>query len=438
MTTSVAALLLAHLALSGRAPAPSRAELPAGLRAELRAIAAAGRSAQMPTVAEMLAAGRPDLVALSRRVGGQSALAARLRLRVARGRRRAAGARAGESEEEARARVGRALLAFAAANGEPARMPTLSEMQSCGEHALLWALRTKFGGMRRAAAQLGLDTARTAAGAPTARAPRGYWRSFENVRRELLAFVEAHGAAGEMPTGALLRAEGRRDLGHAVDAHGGLHAVAQRLGLRMAHGRSPARHWADPHTLVRALAAFAREHGTEGAMPTVLELQRAGRHDLARAVGVHHGGRLKLARQTGLHYSPTRTPHGYWQDEPSIHAELLAFVAANGTAGVMPSRLELLASGARTVRLLRAIEERCGGLVAVARATGLHVPPERFGVWVIDTTDGQPFVRGGKWQRQVATVDAEAIVGRGSMRRRVGRDGDHGAAADDEGGLDAT
>lgn len=407
-------------------------ELPASMREELLAISepeGAKNPAQpprMPTIVEMRKAGRDDLAELSRRTGSH-AIAKQLGLRIARGRRPSRGEETRESLEEERARVGRELLEFAASREPSFVMPTVNELQVAGKHALLWALRRTYGGLRPAAENYGLAVFRRAPVAPLVasahgRRARGYWLKFEHLQRELLSFIDEHGTPGTMPTGQQLRLTGRHGLAHAISAHGGLHAVARKAGLRMAHGRAPARHWRDLPTLKRALVDFAAANGTAGVMPTVLELQTHGRHDLARAVSMHHGGRIVLERETGLRYvrgGRKRTPRGYWLDHHNIQAELLAYVGANGTAGVMPSRLELLVSSPRSRRLLRAIEEEGGGLVEMAAATGLHVPPERFGVWVIDTTSDRQFVRGGRWQRQVATVDPEAILGHGSAHRWV-------------------
>ncbi|KAG8466647.1 hypothetical protein KFE25_008026 [Diacronema lutheri] len=429
----------------GRRPTPAP-ELPADLAPTLAAISATapGRAMSgadgplpMPTAEQMREAGRADLVALIARAGGQNAVAARVGLRVGRGRRDAHGAAHSESEDERRARVAREVLRIAHARGEPGTMPPLDALQSGGGHALVWAVRTAFGGVRRAALALGLAMPRARVPARSvggSRQPRGYWTPLETVRRELLAFIRAHGTEGVMPAALELRVAGQCALAHAIERHGGLHAVGGALGLRPAHGRAPIGYWAEAERLDGAVLAFVAANGTEGVMPTVRDLQRHGRHDLAHAICAHHGGRIALERRTGLRYVRARpsTPRGYWRDVPSVHAELLAYVRARGTHGVMPTGLELKVSGARGRRLLRALEAHPGGIVAAARATGLQVPTDRFAVWVIDATTQRPGGPGGTWQRQVATVDSESLVARRALSRRARRaDPDADAGLDD-------
>jgi hypothetical protein len=427
-----------------------RAVLPAGMRAQLVAIstpavgldsASPGRA--MPTVAELERAGRDDLVRLISAAGGQSAVADALDLRLVRGRRRAAGAPPDETADAARARVCAELRAHALASGRPGEMPSTDQLAAAGRHDLLWSARVHLGGLRAAAQAAGLSRPPAERRLPAAGArARGYWREFATVQLELGDFNEAHGTVGTMPTQAVLRAHGRFDLSAAISRHhGGVHAVAARLSLALAHGRAAPRAWTSVPRVLAELRAFVEANGTAGQMPTVRALQACGRHDLTHAICSHHGGRMALARLAELDYvgARARRPRGYWHDLPTIHAELRAFVSAHGTAGVMPSTLEFQVAGSHGRRLLRAIEERGGGLRALADAEGLSVPSGRaFGVWVIDATEsggaGGPLGGGasaGRWQRQVATVDSEEVLATRSRRRRVQRKVDESLAQEE-------
>eukprot|EP00302_Diacronema_sp_CCMP2436_P030807 CAMPEP_0179937418 /NCGR_PEP_ID=MMETSP0983-20121128/14310_1 /TAXON_ID=483367 /ORGANISM="non described non described, Strain CCMP 2436" /LENGTH=565 /DNA_ID=CAMNT_0021843127 /DNA_START=29 /DNA_END=1726 /DNA_ORIENTATION=- len=455
----------------------------------------------MPTTAQLAQAGRTDLIELIRESGGQNAVANALDLRVMRGRRPAAGtSTVNERPAEARARVALRLLKFAAECGEPWTMPPVDEFGRRGEHALLWAVRTHFGGLREMAELLGLGSPPPVIPARGSDArPRGYWKDFAHVKVELLEFIRQTGTVGKMPTQLHLRSLGRYDLAQAIRAHhGGLCAVAFALNLQPASSRTPKGHLADPSTLSLKLLAFLkghvsseeisgnhetyqnailkdggaarsvlklktpssrgsvprdlflkqdprttevmpvplrtasrgtlkelllREEGSPGVMPTQLQLQSHGRHDLETAIRAHAGGRMALARELGLKYasSRSRSPRGYWQDPPTIRAELINYVRTNGTAGVMPTELELRVAGARGRQLLRAITQ-AGGFALMAQLAGLYVPShDRFGVWVIDTTRevaGATGSRVGRWQRQVATVDPLTLLSSGSTHRR--------------------
>lgn len=405
--------------------AASRHHVSALLRTRMRAyVRQNGTAGKMPTIVQLRSSGCAALQREIRAAGGQTVVAEALGLRMARpaGRKPTA---CMPPDDERRSRVAAALLEYIEQHGEPGVMPALDTLAAAGRHDILWGVRREFGGLRAAMRTLELRAprARPRARGKTAR-PRGYWLDFSTVERELHAFIAANGTAGLMPSQLELRTHGRHDVSNAITAHhGGINAVASRLGLARPTARTPRGLLADARRFERELQAFIAANGTAGVMPTQAELQEHGRYDLSHAIAAHHGGRLPLARALNLRYVETRPrqPRGYYEDWPSVRAELLAHIATHGTSGVMPSRLELIASGKR--KLLSAIERARGSLGAAAAELGLQEPAgERFGVWVIDTgalsSSGERLVR-GSWQRQVATVDPESLVARSSTRRRV-------------------
>jgi hypothetical protein len=60
---------------------------------------------------------------------------------------------------------------------------------------------------------------------------RGGWKEFDNVARELLAFIEKQGTPGVMPTEGELTKASQGSLLGAIKKHGGTHKVAEALGL---------------------------------------------------------------------------------------------------------------------------------------------------------------------------------------------------------------
>ncbi len=113
-------------------------------------------------------------------------------------------------------------------------------------------------------------------------------------------FVEAYGTPGVMPTRSELQAAGRGDLIHAFDAHGGVVAVAERLGF--VYTVKPDGYWDDFANVKEALLQFIEEHGTPGVMPTGSELREAGQAALHGALD-RHGGLSAVAHSLGLRYS---------------------------------------------------------------------------------------------------------------------------------------
>jgi hypothetical protein len=111
-------------------------------------------------------------------------------------------------------------------------MPTQQQMVQAGRADLSLAV-TRGGGQRAAAERLGLRPA-------DARRAPGYWTDFANLAREMVAFVVEPGRPQRMPIATELVAAGRYDLHYAVQRHGGVVAVAERLGWGMAsHRRGP-------------------------------------------------------------------------------------------------------------------------------------------------------------------------------------------------------
>jgi hypothetical protein len=123
----------------------------------------------------------------------------------------------------------RELLAFIAEHGEPGVMPKVKEMEQAGRVDLSLAI-TRSGGRIALAERLGLR--RT-----DPRRPLKQWADFAALERELRAFVAEPGRPQRMPMLAELIAARRFDLHYAVQRHGGVRAIAERLGWRTASGK---------------------------------------------------------------------------------------------------------------------------------------------------------------------------------------------------------
>lgn len=255
--------------------------------------------------------------------------------------------------------------------GTPGVMPTQSELSKAGRLDLVNAIQGTHGGFTVVAQRLGLQQQVSGKQA-------GYWKDFANVERELRLWIATHGSLGTMPALQVLRMNGQTSLASAIAQHGGFPTVAQRLGLIYAYTAKPAGYWNDFGHIEQAVNAFIDEHGTPGVMPTRDELRNAGWHDLHTALG-KHGGTVAVAERMGLQLSYTKRSMGYWKDFANVERELLAFINANGTVGLMPSRDELHA--ARLSGLSDAIIKH-GGFAAVATRLGLtHIATKPNGYW---------------------------------------------------------
>ena len=207
--------------------------------------------------------------------------------------------------------------------------------------------------------------------------PSGYWDDFANLQRELLAFITEHGTPGVMPIHTMLRRAGRGDLSQAMHLHGGIIAVAQRLGLARADRCKPFRYWQDLATIDREVLAFIAAHGEPGVMPTKATLTAAGRGDLENAIS-RAGGQYATAQRLGLRPADTRRSPNHWADFANLERELRAFVEEPGRPQRMPTLAELIVAGRFD---LHYAVHRHGGVRAVAERLGWRTasgqrPPE--------------------------------------------------------------
>lgn len=104
----------------------------------------------------------------------------------------------------------------------------------------------------------------------------GYWQNFENVEQELLELIEMHGTPGVMMTSEQLKALNRGDLMDAIMQHGGITAVAHRLGLiHMGWERVTPTTAVEVERIARALQPLAESNLLSGAQIMIIQ-RRAG------------------------------------------------------------------------------------------------------------------------------------------------------------------
>jgi Hypothetical methyltransferase/SNF2-related domain len=310
---------------------------------------AEGISGRMPTTIELRNASKHSLTAAINAHGGFSSVGERLRLTTT---------TKPNGYWDDFANVERELLVFIQEQGTSGVMPTSTDLKNAGRLDLGFAIH-RHSSFAKIAALLGLRLSYE-------KQPDGYWDDFANVERELLAFIQEQGTLGVMPTRTQLRDVRKHDLDTALDKHGGLLAVAERLSLDLSYTRKRPGYWNDFAHVRQALLDFVEAHGTPNMMPTRSEFQEAGRGDLISALDAH-GGVLVVAERMGFVY--TVKPDGYWDDFAHMKDALLQFIEEHGTSGVMPTTRELREGG--QVALNGAID-RHGGLFAVARRLGLR------------------------------------------------------------------
>ncbi|OHB73459.1 MAG: hypothetical protein A2V70_06825 [Planctomycetes bacterium RBG_13_63_9] len=202
--------------------------------------------------------------------------------------------------------VRREVLAFVDDQGEPGKMPTITELRGAGHGSLVIAIHKYHGDFPKVARRLRLAMTHK---------PKGYWKDFRNLKREILAFVSESAEPGRMPTMRELKHAGHASLVSAIHQyHGSLFEVAQRLDLSVP--QRPIGYWKDFGNVRQELLAFVAEHGIAGKMPTGSELRRAGQNSLASAIHKYHGDFREVAHRLGLSITRTYEGRGRRFDRP--------------------------------------------------------------------------------------------------------------------------
>ncbi len=194
------------------------------------------------------------------------------------------------------------IVEFVAERGVPGRMPTITELRRAGHGSLVVAIHNYHGDFHQVASRLNLSVVHK---------PKGYWKSFDNVKDEILAFVAEKGVEGRMPMIMELRNAGYASLVCAIhEYHDGWYRVASRLNLSVS--QRPTGYWKDFGNVRREVLAFVADRGVAGMMPTENEFRSAGHASLTSAIYQYHGNFREVARR--LHLVTRRGPRKSLQD----------------------------------------------------------------------------------------------------------------------------
>lgn len=282
------------------------------------------------------------------------------------------------------------------------RLPTQRELRAGYASSLASAI-DMHGGLAEFSSRLRVPMA--------SRRPNGYWADFTNLERALKAFLKPVEEPAEawpllpsskevqelvggalrssstskkkkkntvmlMPSVHELTAAGRADLLRAIREHGGVLAVAEKLGVRVRRGAG----W-DEATLLQEL----RTVGAQGniavksfPLPSRDQLLTAGRGDLVSAIdklgGIEYFRALDCSTRSSstssgtARSSLTAAPVRKLPVIEEVSEELAEWMKALGVRGRVPTRVELEVSGRKD---LWVAVQRCGGGRRVAEHMGL-------------------------------------------------------------------
>jgi hypothetical protein len=241
--------------------------------------------------------------------------------------------------------------------GVPGKMPTYQQLSANGYSTLATATSKHHGGMHKFAERLDLPMQHN-------QALPNHFQEFQTLEAAVLEFAAVHEIATKtMPTVAQLGFHGRSDLANAMPRHGGLKAVAGRLGLEMSQDHLPNHYWKDAEVMREELLQWIEQHGTPGTMPTKAQLITSGRADIVNGISTYHRGFKAVAAALGLRPGsnpPSVKPLAYWQQWENAEAEMPAVSKACGVPGKMPTLDQLRVNGYSSLEV--AIVECHGGM----------------------------------------------------------------------------
>jgi very-short-patch-repair endonuclease len=245
----------------------------------LDAIWQTGRFGQMPSTNDLNEIGRGGVVAGIIRHGGFFSVAIQLGLKPG---RMPNGYWTDKTIKEH-------ITTFVQEFGRSGVFPTGAELRS-HDRADLDVAITRNGGAYKFASLLRLTV--------TKGRQEGWWAEPGSLEREVLAFIEKHGTAGQMPTQQDFVSHGRSDLNNALFRYGGGHsAFAQRCGLSL--NQRPRGYWQDFNNLRNELIEVNKHFGYAGQMPSSPQLREAGFSHIDAAISSVWGGFFAVAERLG-------------------------------------------------------------------------------------------------------------------------------------------
>ena len=128
-----------------------------------------------------------------------------------------------------------------------------------------------------------------------------------------------------MPTVSAVKAAKRWDLYEQIYRQGGFHETGKLLGRKIVSKAGRQAIVATRDELMQEIKEFMKERGNKEVLPTESELHQAGRSEIVRGIQRIVGGFGRLAEETGM--QTNRRPRSYWKNIENVVKEMQAFVA---------------------------------------------------------------------------------------------------------------
>lgn len=306
----------------------------------------------------------------------------------------------------------------------------------------------------------GIEKVRERMGYELDQKPKGYWKIWENVERELRELISKK-FKGQFPTDEQLQIAHFGGLRSALREHfGGLNAVRERMGYQL--GRKPEGYWQKwEHVELELqqiiLKNFKKKFGTKfkdqlknkfptfeelkdfdltakelkEIFPTANELRAMNLDGLVNVIYDHYGGLVEVQERLG--FLPKRNPNGYWEKWEDIE-NTLKIIISKKPDKEFPTKQELLDSGYRG--LVDGIYSYHKGLIKIRERMGYDLKQKPDGYWqkwehlerelkeIIDEEFGGKFPSGpmlhGEGYSRLLSAMGRHHGGINEVRRRMG------------------
>ena len=187
--------------------------------------------------------------------------------------------------------------------------------------------------------------------------PYGYWKSFENIERELKEITDS---IGKVPSYTELREKGRADLAKAIQKNGGLNQFRILFGRENEIVKSLA-NYEDWDTIS---AEFKKVIDEIGSFPIAKNLKERKLFYLLDAAVKYHDGLPNIRRKLG--YEENQKLKGYWDNIENVIDETRKLISKYNE---LPSSEKLLKEGYSSY--VNAISTKHGGFSKIRELMGL-------------------------------------------------------------------
>jgi exonuclease VII small subunit len=166
------------------------------------------------------------------------------------------------------------------------------------------------------------------------RKPKGYWKDFENIKRELEEVIKK---LGRFPLGRELEKMGKKSLLYWIGrCHGGLCEVCKKMGWKTKKELRE-EYWRDFENVKKELEEMIKKLGR---FPMYKEIERT-RYTILYWVEKYHGGLARVREKMGYETSKRKPPR-YWKDINNVKKELEEVIEKLGR---IPTYKELVKMG---------------------------------------------------------------------------------------------